>query len=66
MTKWRTIVLSIQRDMEQDSKEDEIIFISDKSVLWPKTGLCMLTIWFIFSTAYFTFLLATGGEVTRN
>lgn len=31
MTKWKTIVLSAERDTVQDNKEDEIIFISDNT-----------------------------------
>lgn len=31
VTKWKTIVLSAERDTVQDNKEDEIIFISDNT-----------------------------------
>lgn len=39
VTKWKTIVLSARRDAVRDSKEDELIFISDKSLLCIETVL---------------------------
>lgn len=56
-TKWRTIVLSTQRDTGPDSQEDGIISASDKSLTGPKAAAVCERVC-LSRAAYFTYQAA--------
>lgn len=67
VTKWRTIVLSAQRDTGSDSQEDGIISSSDKSLTGPKAAaVCERAC--LSSAAYFTYrvTLESGAEMRKD